>query len=185
MNQRVALFGGSFDPPHLAHQMAARWALENKAVDQVLWVPCAVHAFGKTLASFAHRLEMSRLAAAELGDRVEVSSVEAEIGGESRTLQTLQHLRQARPHVDWSILIGSDLLGETQHWMGYQEITRVASFLVVGRSGYASDASSSAPILPAISSSEIRRCLGQNEDVTELLPASVLDYIRKHRLYGT
>ena len=72
---RVAIFGGSFNPPHLAHQMAALYVLETAAIDELWIVPAFQHPFGKVLAPFAHRLEMCELAAAALGPRVKVSAV--------------------------------------------------------------------------------------------------------------
>ena len=83
---RVAIFGGSFNPPHLAHQMAALYVLETAAVDELWLVPAFRHPFGKALAPFADRLEMCELAAAALGTRVKVSAIERESGVESRTL---------------------------------------------------------------------------------------------------
>ena len=67
---RVALFGGSFNPPHVAHQLAALYVLETAPVDELWFVPAFEHAFGKPLAPFDDRLAMCELAAAALGPRV-------------------------------------------------------------------------------------------------------------------
>src|SRR5436853_6974273 len=91
---RVALFGGSFNPPHVAHQMAALYVLETAPVDELWLIPAFRHALGKPLQPFEDRLEMCRLAAAALGPRVDVSDVERAIGGASRTLYTLRRLRE-------------------------------------------------------------------------------------------
>lgn len=179
--QRVAFFGGSFDPPHVAHQMAALWALETGHAERVIWVPCYRHAFGKALAPFDDRFEMCLRSAAFLGDRAEVSRVEAEIGGESRTLVTLKRLRDLMPGAQWVILIGADLDPERQRWLGHDEIVTLAEFLVVGRGDQTSPAG--APALPAISSSEIRARLARNEDVSALIPARVRQYIAERGLY--
>lgn len=180
---RIALFGGSFDPPHVAHQMAARWVVSTQKVDRVLWVPCYRHAFGKISVSFEDRFEMTRLAAAALGEAAEVSRIEADLGGDSRTLVTLEQLQKERAPATWSILIGADLAHESRHWSGYETLARLASFLVVGRSGY--DSPSGGPVLPNIASSDIRARLACGEDVSALVPADVLAYIHRRGLYGT
>ncbi|MFH1131294.1 MAG: nicotinate-nicotinamide nucleotide adenylyltransferase, partial [Pseudomonadota bacterium] len=91
--KRIALLGGSFNPPHVAHQMVCAWVLKANKVDQVWLVPCFQHAFGKPLIEFVHRMEMCRrIADSFASGQVEVSDVEKEIGGKSRTLITLEHL---------------------------------------------------------------------------------------------
>ena len=94
---RVALFGGSFNPPHVAHQMAALYVLETAPVDALWFVPAFEHAFGKPLVAFDDRLAMCGLAAAALGPRVRVSDVEREIGGRSLTLRTVRRLMDLHP----------------------------------------------------------------------------------------
>lgn len=180
---RIALLGGSFNPPHIAHQMMALWALAARQADEVWLVPCFQHPFGKDLTPFDHRLRMCELAAAALAtERVQVSRVEEELGGESRTLRTVEHVRARWPEHELVLLIGSDILGERRSWHRFEEIERLASIVVVGRSGHA--APTDAPLLPPISSREIRRRLVAGEDVSELVPATVLEYIRGHRLYA-
>ena len=91
---RVAIFGGSFNPPHVGHQLVALYVLETAAADELWFVPCWRHTFGKALEAFEDRLRMSELAAAALGARARVSDVEARVGGEmSRTLLTIKGLQ--------------------------------------------------------------------------------------------
>src|SRR4029453_16427083 len=115
---RVALFGGSFNPPHVAHQLVALYVLETRAVDQLWLIPCFQHPFEKSLEPFADRLRMCELAAAALGPRARVSDVEGRLGGESRTLRTVQTLRAEHPGFEFSLVIGSDLQRETSGWYG-------------------------------------------------------------------
>ena len=70
MMREVALFGGSFNPPHVAHQMVCLFVLETCRVDAVWMVPTFRHAFSKELCGFEHRFRMCELAAAPLGERV-------------------------------------------------------------------------------------------------------------------
>ena len=178
---RVALFGGSFNPPHVAHQLVALYALETRALDELWFVPCFRHPFEKSLESFADRLRMCQLAAAALGPRVRVSDVEGELGGDSLTLRTVRELSARHPATEFSLLIGSDLEAETASWYGAEELRRLVSFIVVGRSGHSA---SGACAMPAVSSTEVRARLREGRAADELVPRAVLDYIRQRRLYG-
>src|SRR5258708_6526963 len=133
----IALFGGSFDPPHVAHQMACLYALSTQGVDEVWMVPCYQHPFDKRSAPFGHRAAMCRLAAALLAPRVRVSTIEEERGGPSYTLLTVQELRRRHPEHRFSVMIGADLLRERERWYGWPELRRLADFLVIGRAGVA------------------------------------------------
>lgn len=178
---RVAIFGGSFNPPHVAHQMAALYVLETAAVDELWIVPAFQHPFGKTLAPFADRLAMCERAAAALGPRVKVSEIERELGAESRTLRTVRRLQQGFPTHAFSLVIGADLVSEVPSWFGGAELQRTVPLLIVGRSGFQAGA---APVaLPRISSTEVRAALAAGRPVDGLVPRSVLDYIYGHNLY--
>src|SRR5687767_13987437 len=96
---RVGLFGGSFNPPHVAHQLVALYVLETQAVDELWFVPTYVHPLAKQkqLVSYRHRVAMCELAAAPLGPRAIVSRVEEELAQRpgfvaSRTLDLVEHL---------------------------------------------------------------------------------------------
>jgi nicotinate-nucleotide adenylyltransferase len=178
---RVALYGGSFNPPHVAHQLAALYVLETQAVDQLWFVPCFKHPFEKALAPFEDRLEMCRRAAAALGSRVQVCDVEGRLGGESRTLRTVTALLAEQPGLELSLVVGADLVAELPSWYGAEQLKQLVSFIVVGRAGFPG----SGPAMPAISSSEVRDRLRRGEPVETLLPRSVLDYVRERKLYGS
>ena len=180
---RFALFGGSFDPPHAGHLLALAYVLGVARVERALMVPCFRHPFDKRLAPFAHRLEMCRLAAQPFGRRVEVSDVEARLGGESRTLRTVQALREERPEDQLVLVIGADLVGERERWFGYPELERLVEFFVVGRAGYAPPEGRPSIDIPDVSSTEIRARVRRGEPVTGLLPAAVADYVVAHGLY--
>ena len=179
---RVAIFGGSFNPPHIGHQLVALYVLETAAVDELWFVPCWRHTFGKTLEAFEDRLRMSERAAAVLGARVRVSDVEARLGGEvSRTLLTIKALQASHPEHEFLLVIGADVEPELPLWYGADELRRSVRLLVVGRNGFAGGA---AVAMPAGSSSEIRARLRAGEPVDGLVPRSVLAYIREHGLYA-
>ena len=117
----IALFGGSFDPPHVGHLLAAAYVLATEPVDELWFVPVAGHPLGKPLqAPFEHRAELCELAIADLGlRRARVSRVEAELGGEGRTVDLLEHLHRAHPQHRWALVLGyqaaksrDDVIGE-------------------------------------------------------------------------
>jgi len=179
---RVALFGGRFDPPHLSHVMAAGLVLAMGEVDRVLVVPCFKHFFDKPLTPFRHRLEMCRQAFAIYGESVQVSTLEEQLGGVSRTLDTIIHLTSQHPQWSLRLLVGGDIPEEREKWHRFDEIERLAPPLVVGRSGH-QDEGITGFKLPPVSSSNIRSLAAAGDDVAGFVPATVARYIEKEGLY--
>lgn len=183
MSQRrtIAVFGGSFNPPHLAHQMACLVVLETEPIDELWMVPTWRHPFDKELIDYEHRVAMCELAAAGFAGRVQVSRIEKRLGGAaSRTLDTLEALRSRCPDDQLRLVIGADILSETDKWHRWDEVARLAPPLVIGRTGYRSDAELT---LPAVSSTGIRNRLRRGEDVVPLVSRAVMDYIAQRGLY--
>jgi nicotinate-nucleotide adenylyltransferase len=178
---RVAFFGGSFNPPHVAHQLVSLYVLETAGVDELWLVPCRKHPFDKMLAPYQHRLRMCELAAAALGPRVRVSDVEGRLGGESRTLMTIKALRSEHPGSEFLLVVGADIEPELPLWYGADELLRDVQRIVVGRGGFSSG---SAIAMPALSSTEVRARLARGQSIDGMLPRSVEDYVRKHALYA-
>lgn len=181
----LAVLGGSFDPPHIGHVFLATYAVSVAGVARVIVAPTFEHAFGKLLSPFEHRRQMCELAFAPLRG-VEVSPIERELGGTSRTLRLLTALQARHPNHRLRLLVGGDILLESQRWHRFDEICRIAPLLSVGRSGYAEahDADGNTPMLPQVSSSEARATIARGGDVSAWLPARVLAYLSAHNLYG-
>ncbi len=184
----LGVYGGGFDPPHIAHVLAATWALSSGEVDRVLVVPTWQSPAGKSLtASFSDRLRMCELAFADLL-RVEVSPIEAELGSTSYTMETLSELRRRNPQLHFRLIVGSDVLDTVSTWHRSKDVARLAPLFVVPRSGYPIGSRSESTdeptwALPAISSSEIRRRIERGAILREFIPARVLDYIEQRGLY--
>ncbi len=179
----IAVFGGSFDPPHVSHVLCVAYVLAADAVDEVLVVPTFDHALDKEAsAEFEHRFAMTELAMRDLR-RVRMSRIEAERGGVSRTLDTLETLRERHPDTDFRLVVGADILGETDRWHRWDRIVEIAPPIVVGRGGYDAPRPDSVT-LPEVSSTELRRRLREGESVAGLVPSAVEAYIREHRLYA-
>lgn len=182
--QSVALLGGSFNPPHVAHLMVAYWALSTQRVSQVWLLPTYRHPFGKGLAPFADRVEMCRLAAKALRGG-HVCEAEAELADDplvGKTVRTLEHLTEKHPNTCFSLVVGSDVLNESSKWYRWDRVTQLARIIVAARAGHASGKSGGL-MFPQISSSDIRDRIARDEDVSDLLPRAVLEYIQEHDLY--
>jgi nicotinate-nucleotide adenylyltransferase len=180
---RVAVFGGSFNPPHLGHVLACSYVLATEELDRVLVVPAYQHPFAKPLAPFDDRVAMCELALATLRG-VEVSRVEEELGGESRTLRTLQHLSASHPDWQLHLVIGADVLGEAPRWFGFDAIAKLAPPIVVGRAGFPAP-QPGAVLVPDVSSTHVRAAIagGAWDEVARLVPRRVLEYARAKGLY--
>ena len=179
---RIALLGGSFNPPHVGHLMNAYYVLATRPVDRVWLMPVFHHPFGKPLAPFEDRVRMCELAAASFASGVEVSRVEAEAPGAGRTIETLEYLMQQHPDDQFALVIGSDILPERAKWKDFDRIEKLAEVIVVPRAGFPSPLAPG-PQLPPVSSTEVREKLARGEDVSALVPREVLEYAAQHGLY--
>ncbi len=177
--ETIGIFGGSFDPPHLAHVLVVAYVLSSTDVDHVQVIPTFLHPFGKELASYTHRLAMCELAFADLR-RIEVSGIEGQLGGESRTLRTVEALHARYPDKNLRLILGSDLIQETTRWYRFDRISELATPLVIPRAF----PNHKNPFgIPGISSTEIREQLRTRQSLEGLLPKAVLTYIERHGLY--
>jgi len=179
----IALLGGSFNPPHVAHLMAAYWTLATQDVSEVWLLPAFRHPFGKALAPFEDRVRMCELAVRALRG-VAVCTAEAELAGDplaGKTARTLEHLKAKHPAYDFALVVGADVLAETDKWYRWDRVKELARIVRVGREGY--PAVPGAPSLPAISSTEIRARLARGEDVSGLVPRKVREYAAEKGLY--
>jgi nicotinate-nucleotide adenylyltransferase len=179
----VGVFGGSFNPPHLAHVLALTVVLSRFDVERLLVIPTYQHPFAKSLAPYEDRVKMCELAMGWL-PRVEISRVEEELGGESRTLRTIEHLRAKYPGKPLRLIMGADLIAESAKWYGFDRIASLAPPIVLGRAGVEYEGAP-VSVLPAISSTEIRAKLagGDLGALEELVPRPVVAYAVQKGLY--
>jgi nicotinate-nucleotide adenylyltransferase len=180
--ETLAVFGGSFDPPHLSHTLAAAYVLGAFAIDRVLIVPAARHPFDKQLSDFTHRCRMLELAMRDLR-RVEICTIERELPSPSLTVRTLEALSQRFPGARLRLVIGSDLMAETWAWHDFARIEQLAPPLIVPRAGH-TGSSAELPSLPAISSTEARRRLRAGLSTEGYLAPAVAAYAQQHQLYA-
>ncbi|MEZ4221155.1 MAG: nicotinate-nicotinamide nucleotide adenylyltransferase [Polyangiaceae bacterium] len=184
---QVAFFGGSFNPPHVAHVLACAYVVSTGLADRVLVVPVFKHPFDKPLAPYADRLEMARRAV-EWIPGVEVSAVEERLATPSLTLNTLTHLKSEHPDWQLRLMVGSDVLFEAPKWHAFDRITALAPPLVLGRVGF-EHPDAPVAVLPELSSTRIRDLLHARssealETLRALLPKAVLDHALQRGLYA-
>lgn len=169
--RRVAVFGGSFNPPHIGHVLVATWVRSTGAADEVWWVPTWVHPFGKQLAPFDVRVAMCDAVAQDLGPWARVDTIEATLPEPSFSITMLNALASAHPDVSFRLIVGADTLTETNKWRGWDEISERYTPILAGRSGHADIG---ALQFPNISSTEIRQRLAKGESVSHLLPVALV-----------
>jgi nicotinate-nucleotide adenylyltransferase len=183
VGKAIAILGGSFNPPHVAHLMAAYWALATQEVAEVWLLPAWRHPFGKALAPFEDRVRMCELASRHVRG-VGVCAAEAELKDDplaGRTARTLEHLAAKHPDHRFTLVVGADILPDTDKWYRWDLVKALARVVVVGREGW--PPVPGAPSLPRISSTEVRERIGRGEDVSGLVPRAVLAYVSERGLY--
>jgi nicotinate-nucleotide adenylyltransferase len=183
----LAIFGGSFDPPHVAHLLAAAYVLGVGDFEGVLVVPTFEHALGKRLAPFAERLELCRRCFGGLAG-VTVSDLESELPRPSYTVRLLERLVADEPARPLRLIIGSDVLAETAAWHDFQRVQALAPPFVLTRVGHERPGLGPA-VLPNVSSTRVRELLARREDpdaareLSGLVPRRVLEHIAAASLY--
>jgi nicotinate-nucleotide adenylyltransferase len=186
---RIAIFGGTFDPVHEAHLAVAREAADAFSLDQVLFVPAKnpPHKLGDLHAGFEDRMRMVELACTA-DVRFEASRIE-DRPGRSYSFDTVVLVRERCGEAGrLFFLIGADAFAEIRSWHRWQELVELVEFIVVSRPRRDFDVPEGATVhrldtleLP-VSSSAIRKSLERGElDVP--IPDDVRDYIRQRGLY--
>jgi nicotinate-nucleotide adenylyltransferase len=157
---RVAFYGGSFDPPHVGHLLAAVYALAL-GFEKVVVVPVYEHAFGKRMAPFEARVALCHACFRGI-DGVEVSELEATLERPSYTVRALERLTAEHPDWELRTLVGSDVLAETHAWHEFDRVEKLAPLFVLPRLGHEVKGLGPA-VLPEVSSSEVRALLAERK----------------------
>ncbi len=178
--RHIALFGGSFDPPHLGHVLCATWAYVMGNVDEVWVLPVAEHAYHKNLGPWAERWALSHAAFDRLGF-VRVRDDEQRNPG-GYTFNLISTLRAAQPGWRWSLVGGSDTAADMGHWYRGAELRDLVEIIAVPRRGFDDD-DAHAP-LPELSSTSLRARLAAGQSWRQLVPPAVAELIAAQHLYG-
>jgi nicotinate-nucleotide adenylyltransferase len=190
---RIGVFGGTFDPVHVGHLVAAAWAREAFGLERVLLV-VANEPWQKTgtrtVTPAEDRFLMVEAAVAGVVG-VEASRIEIDRGGPSYTADTASELLAATPAAELYVIVGADVASELGTWKRADELRAVVTLVVVDRGGVGSGDdppgwSVERLRIPAldISSSQLRRRLAEGRSVDFLIPDAAIRCIRQLNLYA-
>jgi nicotinate-nucleotide adenylyltransferase len=179
---KIGVLGGTFDPPHISHLIAATSVLKVGLTDEVWMVPCLRHRLGKAPEPFPHRLAMCRLLV-EDHPKIRVSDIEASINRPGYTIDLVQRLIQDFPEHLFRLIAGADIYHQRSQWHKYDEVAVLAPPIYIARLGVLPIPEPTLPAPPEISSSELRAALIRGESPVEQIPKPILDYIHAHGLY--
>jgi nicotinate-nucleotide adenylyltransferase len=189
----IGLFGGSFNPPHVAHLIVAEVARDQFGFDEVWWIPNATppHKSQDGLAGVEHRLAMTRRAVAD-NPAFRVCDIEVERAGVSYTVDTVRTLQEQHPDTNFALLIGSDSLDHFDEWHEPDAIAERVPLVVYKRPGvidavpeprFANQVWFVAAPVMEVSGTEIRSRCRADRSIRYLVPETVRDYIDTHALY--
>jgi len=194
---KIGIMGGTFDPIHLGHLVAAERAGEAAGLDEVWFMPASAppHKLHAPQASAEHRLEMVRRAT-DGNPSFRVSEYELVKGGTSYTVDTMAELTKLYPYTEFSYIIGADMVMYLPKWRRIGELAQLVRFIGVARPGFLLRPGELDPALQEriaivpmplmdISSTDIRERRREGRSVRYLVSDSVLDYMEVNRLYET
>ena len=190
---RLGIMGGTFDPIHHGHLVAASEVAAEFELDEVVFVPTGQpwQKSDKQVSPAEHRYLMTVVATAS-NPRFTVSRVDIDRPGNTYTVDTLRDIRARRPDSELFFITGADALGQILTWKDVEELWDLAHFVGVTRPGYAladlgleDDISLMEIPAMAISSTDCRNRVARGRPVWYLVPDGVVQYITKHHLYDT
>ena len=197
---RIALFGGTFDPPHRGHLAIARAAADALQLGAVFFAPVGLQPLKESLTatSFADRLAMVRLAC-EADSRFQVSTIDAprEDGRPNYTVDTLAKFKDEMPAATIFNLVGADSFLSLRSWRKPQRLLQLAEWIVVSRPGSPLNDLSALrlsseelrrihliqTVHEEVSATDLRKRLAAGEECEDLIPRQVAQYIKSHCLY--
>ena len=199
---RLGIFGGTFDPPHVGHLLAAVDAFERLALDRLVFVPAAVQPLKAEAGSSRaeHRLAMVR-ALAGADSRFAVDPIEIDRAGLSYTVDTLAELARRHPDAERFFLVGADTVGSFTKWREPGRVLRLARLVVLRRTFDGADESPAAVLGPLmtepgteaplvletrrvdLSSTEVRARVRAGLSIRGFVPDAIAAYIERAGLY--
>jgi nicotinate-nucleotide adenylyltransferase len=195
---RIGILGGTFNPPHLGHLVAAQEAHRELALDRVLFIPAGTppHKPVEDEPGARHRLELCRLAVGD-DDRFSVSDIELQREGPSYTVDTLKTLRTHAPSDDLFLILGGDIAAGLPRWHEPEQVLELATVAIAKRRGTAKSTVDEALAqlrggerarffqMPGIgiSSTLVRRRVRAGQPIRYFVPDGVMHYIETHGLY--
>ncbi|MEM4255165.1 MAG: nicotinate (nicotinamide) nucleotide adenylyltransferase [Candidatus Norongarragalinales archaeon] len=198
--KRIAILGGSFNPPHYGHLTVAKGVLENFDCDEVWLMPCFKQAEGKKIEKAKHRLAMVRLALknAGLSKRIKTSGFEMKLRRKNYTADTVEKLQKRFPSTQFYWIFGSELVKDFPKWGKWEKLRKLLPLVIYPRPGFkkpsrkfSSSLGAKLVFLPhsvrksKVSSTQARAFASvASPKLKMLVPRNVFNYIKKHGLYG-
>lgn len=193
---RLGVFGGTFDPPHVGHLLAAVDAVERIGLDRMIFVPAAQQPLkvGTVTAAPGHRLAMTRLLAAD-DPRFAVDPIEIERAGLSYSVDTLEALGRRHAGAELFFVVGADTLASFERWREPRRVLELARVVVLRRDADAvtppplmQEAPGREPTVLAsrrvdVSSTEVRARVKAGLPIRGFVPDAVAAYVQAERLY--
>lgn len=196
--QRIGIMGGTFDPIHIGHLVAAEEARAQFELDKVIFMPAGAPAFKekKQVTAAHHRFMMAQLATIS-NPHFEVSDLEIKRPGTTYTVDTMREMKKLYPDAHLYFITGADAVFEIIGWKNSAELADLVTFIATTRPGYDLERAKQrhrdslinfeiawieVPAL-SVSSTDLRARLREGRSVRYLIPRPVLGYIRKTGLY--
>ncbi|HEX2854944.1 MAG TPA: nicotinate-nucleotide adenylyltransferase [Opitutaceae bacterium] len=190
---KIGFLGGSFDPVHFGHLLAAQDAYEQHRLDRLIFVPAAQAPLKPKEVQSTPDDRLAMLRAALNGDaRFEISDFEIRRGGVSYTIDSARHFRAVYPADQLYWIIGGDQLPQLHLWKNIGELVRLVDFIFMERPGFPVKAHPDVPGLRlhrcdghvlSVSSTELRERVQRNLSLEYFVPHKAIVYIDENRLY--
>ncbi|WCK53519.1 nicotinate-nucleotide adenylyltransferase [Aneurinibacillus sp. Ricciae_BoGa-3] len=193
--KKIGLMGGTFDPVHTVHLIAADQARTSLGLDEVWFIPAHIppHKREKRITDDSHRIAMLKLAIdnhpAFCLSTVEIDT--AEMGKPSFTYDTMLYLNNRYPDTAFYFIIGGDMVEYLHHWNRIDELVQMVRFVALARPGYLMKHPFGDRITEVempqldVSSTMIRNFVSQRRSIRYLVPEAVRLYIEENGLYGS
>jgi nicotinate-nucleotide adenylyltransferase len=190
IKKRLGVMGGTFDPIHNGHLVAASEVAAALGLDEVVFVPTGRPWQKEVVSPAEHRYLMTVIATAS-NPRFKVSRVDIDRDGPTYTVDTLRDIQAANPDADLFFISGADAIAQILAWKDVDSIWSLAHFVAVSRPGHALEipdvpaGAISSLEIPAlsISSTDCRQRVSVGKPVWYLVPDGVVQHITKHELY--
>ncbi|MDQ4213062.1 nicotinate-nucleotide adenylyltransferase [Microbacterium capsulatum] len=187
---RIGVMGGTFDPIHHGHLVAASEVAHSFGLDEVIFVPTGQPWQKSGVSESEHRYLMTVIATAS-NPSFTVSRVDIDRHGPTYTIDTLRDLKKERPDAEFFFITGADAVAQILSWRDHDELWDLAHFVAVSRPGHvlstdglpSDDVSQLEVPALAISSTDCRSRVREGDPVWYLVPDGVVQYIAKHHLY--
>lgn len=195
---KIGIFGGAFNPVHNGHLNLALCYKKSLSLDKIIFIPTSVppHKTAEHLVLPQDRINMLKLAVSN-DSFYEISDIEFKRQGKSYTFDTLCELKKIYQNDDFYLIIGSDQYLYFKNWYRFDEILKMVTVVTASReenehkkmldfkanNNELRDTIVSSFDVVEVSSSQIRQMVKNGEDISDLVPPSVAEYIKEHRLY--